>query len=183
MKSKIQYIVLGLLMLGVMQQAYVFLAPKVDTMFSDQQALAPLIPRVPITLLDESVSTIADYGAGKQTLVFIVRSNCFYCQQELEGLRENYDYFNDTQILFISFEELEVIANFKASCFKAEVPFVSFARAQQSSVSPLLIHGLAFPYLLWYDHDGTQKLQHKGYLPVERIVQAMQHTGIASGEL
>lgn len=168
MNVKFKILVIIILGAGIIYQAYVFFKPKNDDL--------PIIPEIPLTLLDNTKTTVAELGAQKSTIVFIIRSNCNFCQKEAMAIRDNIDQFTDTEIIFLSFENTDIIKRFKNKYLPEDRPYITFAQATQKEVVPFLEYGLVFPYMLWYNNDGSQKAQHRGLFPIARILEVINQS-------
>ena len=168
MKKRLQITLLAALGVAIGYQAYIFLKPE--------KPGKPTIPDMPVTLLDGISTTIAKIGSNRNTVVFLMRSNCAYCKEETQQVRAHIDQFNDTEVVFVSFEDIDVIKNYKHEMLPEERPYINFVKASQKEVEPFLEYGLVFPYMLWYDENGIQKAQHRGVFPVSRIIEVIKET-------
>ena len=169
MKKRLQIALLGLLTLAIGYQIYEFITPDHPS--------RPTIPDIPLTLLDQRSTTLSEIGADKHTIVFIMRSNCDFCKKEVTEVRKHLDEFSNTEVIFLSFEETNVIRGFKQTMLPEERAFITFAKVAQKDVVPVLEEDLVFPYMLWYDKNGIQKAQHRGLFPIARILEVIQQLG------
>ena len=168
MKKGLQIVLLAALGLGIAYQVYIYAAPKATN--------KPTIPEISLRLLDESSTSVARVGDGKHTIVFLVRSNCDFCKKEIQQVRKNIDHFKDTELIFISFEDLDVIERFQREHFPDKRSFITFAMASQEEVEQFLEQDLVYPYMLWFDNEGIQKAQHMGLFPISRIIEVIDQS-------
>lgn len=166
MKNKLQVILLVILGLAISYQVYIYLIPK--------KSNRPIIPDISLTLLDNSSTTVSKIGEGKHTIVFLVRSNCDFCKKEIKEVREKLDLFVNTEILFVSFESIDVIGKFKKSYLPDQSPFITFAKAKQAEVEEFMEQDLVYPYMFWFDNQGVQKAQHMGLFPISRVIEVIE---------
>ncbi|GEM_PF-5579917 len=164
MKKHLPYLLIAALSIGIAQQLYVYLS-------RDSSGKGPTIPTFDIRLLNGSISKISEIGKNKHTLVFLYKSDCQYCQQEVRSIRNLIDNFSNTELIFLSFESIQQIQTFKSEFFPEHRPFVTFARTNVEDIEPILEKELGYPYLLWYDDSGSQKNQHRGLFPIERVIE------------
>lgn len=165
MKKHLKTGILILIGIAILYQAYIYLKP--DELSSSS------IPNIPLVLIDNTETSISYIGADKHTIIFLVSSQCDYCKKEINEVKKNIDRFVNTELVFISFEELNVISEFKNSIFPVESSFITFAQASREEVSPYLEYELVYPYMIWYDNNGLQKIQHRGLYPIERIIETI----------
>lgn len=168
MKKFWQIGILIVLGIAIVYQAYVYFEPN--------KADYTTLPEISLTLLNKNKTTISKIGADKHIILFIIRSNCDYCKRQMRDVRENLDRFDNTEIVFISFESLDVIEGLKNALFPGNYSQLTFAQATRGDVDPYLKEELVYPYMLWYDNNGGQKVQHRGVFPSGRIVEAINKT-------
>ncbi|MCX2742260.1 hypothetical protein OO013_00205 [Mangrovivirga sp. M17] len=159
--------VLVLIGILIVYQIYIFFKPDNND--------KPSIPNISLVLLDNTITSVASLGDNKHTIVFLINSQCDYCKMEIGEVKNYMDSFVNTEVVFVLFEELEVIKDLKKSVFPEESSSITFAQAKKEEVNPFLEKELVYPYMLWYDDNGIQKVQHRGLYPIERIVDSINN--------
>lgn len=96
--------------------------------------------------------------------------------KEISHLRDKIDLFESTELIFISFESLEVVERFKNEYLPEKSSFVTFAQGSQTEVEEILEQDLVYPYMLWYDDKGIQKAQHRGVFPISRVIEVIDQS-------
>ncbi|NMM49291.1 peroxiredoxin family protein [Marinigracilibium pacificum] len=162
MKSNLKLGIIILFGVAILYQVYIF--------FLTEKINRPSIPDISLILLNNTKTSVSQIGEGKQTVVFLVNSNCDYCKREIGQVRSNLDKLVDTEIVFVLFENLNKIKEFKESFLPEERAFITFAQAKRENVDPFLENELVYPYMLWYDENGMQKVQHRGLYPISKII-------------
>lgn len=168
MKKHLQITLLAALGIAIGYQTH--------SLLKTEKPQKPTIPDIPVTMLDGTLTTISRIGSNRHTVVFLMRSNCAFCKKETQQVRAHMDQFKDTEVVFVSFEDAEVIKKYKSEMFPEERPYINFVKAPQKELEQFLEHKLVFPYMLWYDKNGLQKAQHQGVFPVSRIIEVIQKT-------
>lgn len=80
-------------------------------------------------MLDEKTPITQDFiQAGKPIIVFFFDPFCDHCQTEAERINKEFTKFKDVQLLWVSTESFENIANFKKKYFPNAKGLLAFAR-------------------------------------------------------
>lgn len=167
MNGKLKPLIVIVLGLAIAYQLYVYFKPE---------SVKQEVPAISLALVDGKNVSLPELAKEKHLVAFIVRSDCDFCKKQMESFRKNIDRFRNTEILFISFEEMPVIRKMNRRFFSVDIPYMNFAQARQEELAPFLEKELVFPYMLWYDKKGRQKAQYKGLFPVDRIIEVIELT-------
>ncbi|QCK14933.1 peroxiredoxin family protein [Mangrovivirga cuniculi] len=168
MKKIFKTAILILFGIAIIYQFYIFIKPD--------ESNKPSIPDISLVLLDNKKTSVSSLGDDKHTIVFLVNTQCDYCKKEINELENYIDRFVNTEVIFILFEDLEVIKDFKNSILPQENSFITFAQASREEVKTVLEKELVYPYMLWYDNKGIQKVQHRGLYPIARIIESINNS-------
>lgn len=111
---------------------------------------------------------------GNLNTVFIFfNSECEFCQHEAQSISDNLLELKDTQILFISFETIDIINDFSETYNLNNTPHIIFLNDSTQSFSSEF--GVtSFPYIFIYGKDQMLIKKHKGQLNALAIIKTLK---------
>lgn len=113
-------------------------------------------------------------GKGQNTLVVMFRTNCKFCKTQMTQIHSMVDEFADIKLAFVSKESTEIIDGYRSKIFPSENQHVVFGTASIGDMEDLANDDLAYPYLVWFDETGEEKVRHKGYADPKKILEVIR---------
>jgi thiol-disulfide isomerase/thioredoxin len=165
-------LLLGLI-IGVSVVSAVIMLVKIREKNIEKQMIANLIqtlPNLPISDLDSTQTTL--YQAlveQKPTLLLFFNPSCEHCQYEASEISKHLLAFENTNLVFISWESLQDIRVFrkqyfegrhKPHCYKVEL-----------SVLSKTFGSLSVPCIYIYDSNKKLVKQYKGETKIELLME------------
>ncbi len=166
MNQLVKYGLLFILVCGILYQGYIF----IDKTFNEKSE----IPKIPIQMLGGGDHTLKSIGKGNNMIVFLIRSDCDYCKQQLRALSQNLGSMGSIETLILSFEENAVMEEIKKAYFTDDYPNLHFGKIERSLIEPILKYELVFPYFIWFNEKGKLQSQRQGVVPIDLVVQAVE---------
>jgi len=119
-------------------------------------------------------TTFSEKKLNKNTHKLFVYFNteCEFCQHELEQISQHLAAFKNTQIVFVSFEEIEIIKNFAKKhqlLNKVNVVFLQDKKLEFSKI----FDAKSIPFILLYDVENKLVQKFKGATKVQKIIKLL----------
>jgi peroxiredoxin len=173
-KRKIAALVAIVLVIGVLA----FLFHGISTRSSHRRAIARELQTIPDFVFYQLCGTpyTQDCLNRQQAAVLIYfHSDCDFCVHKARNISENLSDFADIQLLFVSFESVEVIESFAESKGLANQPDVIFLQ-DRNHVFPLRFDVNSAPHTLVYDRNGYLLRRFAGQVLAQTIIRALRES-------
>lgn len=127
------------------------------------------IPYFTFATLDGKPFKKDSFDTVRTKFIFYFNSECDHCQKQGKWLSEQIDVFKDLEMVFISYEELDAIKNYrdKFNFYQENVTFLEDTRLTFSN----LFGAETFPSILIYSNKGELIKAFKGETKVSEILE------------
>lgn len=132
------------------------------------------IPNFSFVSINNIEFTNNDLDPNKATIFIYFNSECDYCHHEAKSIHDNISDFTDINIIFISTENIEIIAKFAQKYNLINQPNVTFLFDGAETFSNQF-DATAIPYLLIYNRNQELVKRHKGQLKAESIIKLLKN--------
>ena len=170
MKKPVYFIVFALLGIAIAYQVYAYYDSDSKVASSSK---APL-PELMVTSYDSLSLDVQKLAEGKYLVMFLVRSDCGFCKQQIAQVNQYIDEFENTEVVFISFEDFDKIRQIKAKHLPEDRDYIRLASGKKEDFAPILNEDLVYPYMLWYDENNKELGQYRGVFPVTKILEVVE---------
>ena len=107
-------------------------------------------------------------------LFIYYNSECDFCNEEAKMIKENKDKFNNTQIIFISFEAIEKIKQFATTHQLDSYDNINFLCDSKITFATTF-DVKSMPCLVLYDKDNNLIEKIKGQVKIETVLDKFQN--------
>lgn len=107
------------------------------------------------------------------TILINFNSTCDLCQHEAQSIVEHVELFNDSQVLFISPESVELIKQFEKDYKLINQNNINLLH-DPTNLFTRKLGATAYPYLLIYDKNQNLIKRHKGQLNAPAIAKIIK---------
>ncbi len=134
--------------------------------------ISKTIPYFTFATLDGKPFVKDSFDAVRTKFIFYFNSECDHCQKQGKWLSEEIEVFKDLEMVFISYEELEPIKNYrdKYNFYQENITFLEDTRLTFSN----LFGAETFPSILIYSKKGELIKAFKGETKVSEIIEFIQ---------
>lgn len=168
MKRKIKTILIFVIVFMVS-----FFAYKITSKTKEKREIARTIQNIPnfsFVQLDNAIFTKQKLDKNKATVFINFNSECHFCQNEAESIKDNISELKNIQILFISSEPIEVIKNFATNYKLIEHKSIIFLFDKKDVFSDLFDTNM-IPTSLIYDKKQQLIKKHNGQIMAKKIIK------------
>ena len=171
MKNKLK-ILLVIALLSILG----FLGFKVVSKFNHKKEITERIKTIPnFTFHTLDGNKFTRDSLQNKPIVFIYFNSEFdYCQSEAIKIRNSMTEFENIQLLFISFEELEIIKKFRQEYKLMDFDNVIFLEDRKGKFSEIFDVN-SIPYIVIYDANQKLLKKFKGATGVSKIIEAINN--------
>ena len=128
-----------------------------------------ILPEFTLKDLNGDSFTRENMPTDKVKIIIYYNGECEHCQYQAKQIQESIDSFNDVQLLFISYQETELIKEFATSYNFLERQNITFLEDKRLDlVSTFNIK--AFPFILIYSPENKLIEKFEGPTEIEKIV-------------
>jgi peroxiredoxin len=131
-----------------------------------------IIPSFTYQDIDGNPFTNANLIENKALLFVYYNSECEFCNEEAKMIKENIEQFNTTQIIFISFEETEIIKQFATNHQLDTYDNVTFLSDSKVSFATTF-DVKSLPCIVLYDKKGNLIEKLKGQTKADTILRKL----------
>lgn len=169
MKRKVK-LILGILLISTVG----FLGYKIIAKIQQKKVITDRIEQLPnFSFKDVQGNIYTQENVNNTPLVFVYfHSECVYCQSEATKIKENIEAFNNVQLVFVSYEDTEVIEEF-AKIYglynQKSVIFLEDTKMQFSTI----FNVQTIPYTIVYNAEKKFVKQFKGAVKIDKIIEAL----------
>lgn len=117
--------------------------------------------------------TNANLKTNAPTIFIYFNSECDFCQHEAQSISENILSFKDTQILFVSTENNEIIKEFANKYNLLNQPNIVFLHDNTRTFSTRF-DANSIPFLLVYNKKQVLVKKHKGQLKAKALLKFLE---------
>jgi len=132
------------------------------------------IPEFRLQQMNNQSFTNEDIPKGKNVLLVFFDPYCVHCNHEAEKMAENYQKFQNTEILFISWHGLSEIKDFAKKCHLDGKENITVLWDRSQSLF-YIFEIKSFPYMILYDAEGQKKGFFKGEGKLDRILNVINN--------
>lgn len=171
MKNKIKIVVVLLLICLVG-----YLGFSITKKIQYKNEVAERIKSIPnfsfFTLNDVNYSE-KELALNVNKLFVYFNTECDFCQHEVQQISEHLLEFENTQIIFVSFEEIEIIREFATKQKLLNKKNVLFLQDKKLEFSEIF-DAKSIPFMLLYDTENKLIQKFKGATKVEKILKLLK---------
>lgn len=130
------------------------------------------IPYFTFATLDGKPFVKDSFDTVRTKFIFYFNSECEHCQKQGEWLSKDIDVFKNLEMVFISYEEIDAIKNYrdKYNFNQENITFLEDLRLTFSN----LFGAETFPSILIYSKDGKLIKAFRGETKVNEILEFIQ---------
>lgn len=126
------------------------------------------IPYFTFTTLDNKRFTKENLDSKRTKLFYYFNSECEHCDKQGTWLSKEIELFNDLEVIFISFEEMDAIKGYKDK-FNFNRENITFIQDTRLTFSDKFGVG-EFPSIVLYTKDGSLIKKFEGETKIKDIV-------------
>lgn len=155
-----------------------FMGYKVVSKINHKKEIAENIKSIPLFSYEnikEGVFTKEDLKKETPILFIYFNSECEYCNEETQMIKENMEKLKDFQLVFISFEKSDLIKAFATKYQLTTYDNVHFLSDTKASFATTF-DVKSLPYLVLYDKNQNLIEKIKGQTKVETLVKKLRIT-------
>jgi len=131
------------------------------------------IPEFSFKTFDSTNFTNANLKPNTATVFIYFNSECDFCQHEAQNISDNLAQFKNTQLLFVSTENIETIKAFAKTYNLLNQQNITFLNDSTYTFSNRF-DANSIPYLLIYNSNQELVKKHKGQLKTEAILKLLK---------
>ena len=152
-----------------------FLGYKISDKLNHKKEVAERIKVIPnFSFYTLDGNEFSDKNLQKKPSVFVYfNSECNYCQLEAKNIQERLEDFKEVQLIFISFEEKEIIQKFAKEYQLINQENVLFLEDRKGEFSELFDVN-SIPFMVIYDEDKKLLQKFKGAVKVDKILNILK---------
>ncbi|WP_445748593.1 TlpA family protein disulfide reductase [Polaribacter sp.] len=152
-------ITIGIILLSLV----IFLGYSIVNKLKQKKTVATRIQQIPsFSFFTLTGKEFTNAQLPKKTIVFVYfNSDCDYCQSEAAKIEEHLNDFNNTQWVFVSFENAIKIENFSKTYKLNNRENVLFLE-DKKAIFATIFNANTFPFIVVYDSDRKLLKQFKG---------------------
>lgn len=128
------------------------------------------IPEFSFLTLNNTVFTENKLTKNSYKLFVYFNSECDYCQSEATQISENLTQFKNTQLIFVSFEPVEGIAQFAKTYNLYGKENVIFLHDEKLEFSEIF-DAKSIPFILLYSKENQLLEKYKGATKISAIIK------------
>jgi peroxiredoxin len=122
--------------------------------------------------INGTLFTNLNLNANASKLFIYFNSECDFCNEEAKMIKENIDKFNNTQIIFISFEIIEKIKQFATTYQLNSYDNVTFLRDTKITFATTF-DVKSMPCIVLYDKDNNLIEKIQGQTKAETLIKKL----------
>ena len=142
------------------------------TIQNSDSEISKTIPYFTFATLDGKPFVKDSFDAVRTKFIFYFNSECDHCQKQGKWLSEEIEVFKELEMIFISYEELNAIKNYrdKYNFHQENITFLEDTRLTFSN----LFGAETFPSILIYSKKGELIKVFRGETKVSEILESIQ---------
>ncbi|WP_370408645.1 peroxiredoxin family protein [Tenacibaculum dicentrarchi] len=152
-----------------------FLGYKITAKINYKTAVAARIKNIPtFSFLDLQGRIFTEESLKNKSTVFIYfNSDCDYCQSEATKIQQRLPDFKNTQLIFVSFEKNDSIAQFSKKYQLDNKDNVTFLEDTNGEFSKIFDVN-SIPYIVVYDTNKKLLQKFKGATKIDKILAVLK---------
>ncbi|MCF6279697.1 MAG: redoxin domain-containing protein [Flavobacteriaceae bacterium] len=132
-----------------------------------------IIPNFSFFTLNNVPFSEKELAKNTNKLFVYFNTECDFCQHEAQQISEYLSNFKNTQIIFVSFEEIETIKTFANKYNLSNKENVMFLQDKTLEFSEIF-DAKSIPFILLYDAENKLVQKFKGATKIEKILKLLK---------